>query len=146
MIMKKLCLLFTMLLLVVACSSGQKEKVIKTGAKALGDGAASFMDKTYKAKMSSSDYSELKCNEEAVAIGDKVRVMVEEKLGVPQTNGVMSLSVGGSIAKIACGQIAQKLVPDLINKNIADYPCFGKVAANEAADFVEKELCNSIEF
>ena len=142
--MKKLIMLLMGLFLVVSCSSKQVEKAKISGAKMLGNGVTVFMDKVYKKKLPPSEYTSMACSVESTVMGNDVKLFIEKKLGVNQ--GFMSLSVGGEIAKVACGRIAQELVPSVIGKNIKKYPCFAKLASGEAGAFIEKELCNSIEF
>lgn len=141
--MKKLLLLSLAMLTLYSCSSSQVNNAKIGAAKMLGDGASSFMDKQYQ-KMGPSVYGDMSCAAEATKVGDAVKLFVEDKLKV--NHGVMSLSVGGEVAEIACGLVASKLLPDIILKNISDYPCFAKMASDQAQGYIEKELCNSIEF
>ena len=138
-----------MTLFLFSCSTADKHKVYSKGAELIGKAATSVADKTYKKKIDEYKYAELKCDVEAVTFGTDVKAYVEKVLKVPPSepsSGMMSLSVGGSIAKVACGLVAGKLVPEVINKNLPKYQCFAVVASDGAEDFIKDKLCDEIKF
>jgi len=137
--MRKLLNLIIILLFVTACSSAKVNEAKISGAKALGNGMESFLLVEY-----SSLPSEMNCSAEAAEVGVRVKIWAEEKLGVNKS--VMSLSVGGSLAKMACGMIASKFIPELLDRGVDGLPCFKKKFGEYAQEYISNGLCNSIKF
>jgi len=142
--MKKLLMCGSLLMLLTSCGSTVVNKAKIAGAETIGKALTKLVDKEYL-KLGTSYYDK-SCDIEAIRLGTDATKFIKEKLKVSEPSGIMSLSVGGEIVKIACGLVASKLVPELINKNVGEYPCFGLVASNGAEAFIKDKLCNSIEF
>jgi uncharacterized protein YceK len=141
--MKKLLISIAMLTLIGGCSSNAVNDAKTAGAETIGKALEKLADKEY-AKLG-PEYEIYDCRNEAFRLGDDATKFIKEKLKVKSTTA-LERSAAGEIAKVACGFVASKIVPELILKNAGNYTCFSLVASGSAEDFIRKELCDSIEF
>lgn len=141
--MRKLFMLLLAMFMLVSCSSTTVNNAKISGAKILGDGVALFVGEMY-VKIPEQSRIDLNCSEEALNMGEDVRLYVEKKLKVKTE--FMSLSVGGEIVKIACGLVAVELIPEIVSKNSGNYPCFAKISTDAVKEYIQSELCNTIKF
>ncbi len=144
--MKKVLLIILTLGVFASCAT--VKKAVNDGKIAAVEkvevGTALFLDKEFK-KMG-TDYSSLNCAVEAKKIGANAGELAADTLKPKPANGFLGLSAGGEIARVACGMIADKFIPELIAKEAGEYVCFSKRFGDYSADYIKKELCNSIEF
>lgn len=139
--MKFIYLLITALLFVSlsSCSTEKVNKIKLDGAKMLGDGMTSYLMSEFRTLP-----SDMNCEAEAIETGNEVKEWAEEKMGAKTK--MAALSVGGEIAKIACGMVADVFIPQLLERGISGKPCFKKKFGEYASEYIGNGLCNSIKF